>query len=471
MLTPVRGYPDKIKIYQMAASPFWQVRCYDSGKSIRRSTGATDKRDAFKFAKSLYEKINYDKRNGVAVRKTTRFDVCAKKMLEMQANRVALNDCTKMSHDNDIYLLDGKILPVFRDKDIAEIDHQSLKDFVAHICGDLKPSSIQRHFAIIRKVFDHASDRNLLKTLPKNQNKDEPRGWFTGREYATLLVRANKLVGTERAIRLAQKGAQVQGNLVCNLKFTADLPKMIELMVNSYIRPTDLKNMRYHHVEIVHNTHTFMRLSLPESKKHDKPIATQAKAVALNEEFYATHSVDGLASEQDYVLMPEFPNRDMALQLLQHQFNELLDDLGFKTGPRGEARTIYSLRHTCIMYALKHHTAEHVTIAKNARTSGEMNIAAIQGTQQKEMAFGSFGSLGQEQKFKPKQYLRPTTYACLRIASRRRCYEYYFFNSKVVHPSAKIATLRLGPSGRRVYVRNYGRPENCRRSQFEKQAQ
>lgn len=241
------------------------------------------------------------------------------------------------------------------------------------------------------------SDRNLLKTFPKNQNKDEPRGWFTESEYATLLVRANELVGTERAIRLAQKGAQVQGNLVCNLKFTADLPKMIELMVNSYIRPTHLKNMRYHHVEIVHNTHSFLRLSLPESKKHDKPIATQAKAVALNEEFYATHSVDGLASEQDYVLMPEFSNRDMALQLRQHQFNELLDDLGFKAGPYGEARTIYSLRHTCIMYALKYHTAEHVTIAKNARTSGEMierfyannltgemNIAAIQGTQKKK---------------------------------------------------------------------------------------
>jgi hypothetical protein len=419
-LTPVPGYPDKLKIYQIAASAFWQVRCFDNGKSIKRSTGTTDKREAFKFAKNLYEEIIFDKRNGVAITKTTRFDVCAKKMLEMQAARVARDDFTKMSHDNDIYLLDGKILPVFRDKDITEIDHQSLQDFVAKIGGDLKPSSIQRHLAIIRKVLDYASDRNLLKALPKFPKipkKDEPRGWFTEKEYAALLVRANELVGTERAIRQEPKGKQTQGNLVRNLKFTIDLPKMIEFMVNSYIRPTDLKNMQHQHVEIVRNMHTFLRLSLPESKKHDKPIATQAKAVTVYEELCTAHAADGLAGDQDYVFMPEFPNRDTALRRLQQQFNELLDDLGFKTGPRGEARTIYSLRHTCIMYALKHHTADHVTIAKNARTSvemierfyasdltGEMNIGAIQGTRQKAVVFGSFGKSGPTPTIKPKPY-------------------------------------------------------------------
>lgn len=34
-LQAVPGYPAKLKIYKIAASPFWQVRCYESGRSKR----------------------------------------------------------------------------------------------------------------------------------------------------------------------------------------------------------------------------------------------------------------------------------------------------------------------------------------------------------------------------------------------------------------------------------------------------
>lgn len=411
-LESVPGYPDKLKIYRIAASPFWQVRCFESGKTIKRSTGATDKREAIKFAKTLYDQLIFNKLNGVALTKQSRFDACAKKMLEAQTARVARKEITHQSHQNDIYLLESKILPTFREMDVGEITYDELEKFVGTIGKTgLSPSSIQRYLGIVRKVLDYALNRNILQALPKFpkiKKRDEPRGWFTTDEYKALVTRAKALIGTEHAIRAKPKKGQQQGNVIRRLKFTLDLQKMIEFMVDGFIRPTDLKNMQHQHVEIVRDEHVYLRLTLPTSKKHDKPIVTMEKAVAVYEELKAAHKKEGLASATDYVFMPEFTNRDTALRRLEQQFNYLLDDLGMKKGTRGEVRTIYSLRHTCIMYRLLYGDGiDLLTLARNARTSvemidrfyaselhGEMNIHSLHSSRFPEQTVADLGSLG-----------------------------------------------------------------------------
>lgn len=396
-LQPVPGYPDKLKIYRIAASRFWQVRCFQDGKQIKRSTGQTDKREAIKSAIQLYEQIIFNKLNGVAQTKKSRFDICAKAMMEMQATRVARKEISEDAHRNDQYFLDAKVLPEFRELDVAEINYEKLENFVAKIGVDLTGSSIQRYMGLIRKVLDYALNRNLLQTIPKFPKipkRDEPRGWFTPTEYDTLLKRAWELVGTEYVIRAEPKAGQKQGNVVRRMKLTSELPHMIAFMANSFIRPTDLKNMQHKHIEVVRGDHTFLRLTLPESKKHDKPVVTLEKAVDVYEKLAADHAKNALAEAHHYVFMPEFENRKTALRRLQQLFNYLLDDLNFKNGPRGEDRTIYSLRHTCIMHRLlEGDNIDLLTLARNARTSvemierfyasqltGEMNIDSLQST-------------------------------------------------------------------------------------------
>lgn len=401
-LQSIAGYPDKLKIYMITKSSFWQVRYYDgnSQKTIKRSTGQTDKREAIKSAKSFYEQIIFNSLNGVAMTKRSRFDICATGMMEVQATRVVRNEISAEAHRNDQYFLDAKVLPEFRDLDITEIDYVRLEDFVAKVGVDLSGSSIQRYLGLIRKILDYALNRNLLKSIPKFPKvakRDEPRGWFTPDEYVSLLKRANELVGHEDVIRAAPSGKQKQGNVVRRLKFTAELPHLIEFMTNSFIRPTDIKNMQHKHVEILRQDHTYLRLTLPESKKHDKPIVTLERAVDVYEQLTEEHAESGHAEADNYVFMPEFPNRDTALRRLQQQFNYLLDDLDFKTGPRGEERTIYNLRHTCIMHRLlEGGNIDLLTLARNARTSvemidrfyasqlsGEMNIEALQSVRSK----------------------------------------------------------------------------------------
>lgn len=369
-LASVRGYPDKLKIYRIEASPFWQVRCFESGKTVKLSTRTTDKQEAIEFAKATYNRILHAQATGKALTQGTRFDICSNKMLEAQKSRVERGELSKMAHDNDIYMLNKRILPEFGAMELASISYATLQDFVGKIGADLAPSSIQRHLGIVYKVMEYALHRQLLLALPNFptiKKKDEPRGWFPDAQYRALIARATELVGTSAKVQTTEAG------LPRTLKFTADLPKMIQFMVNSFIRPTDLKNMQHIHVEIVRSEQVYLRLTLPKSKSKGAPIVTMAEAVTVYEQLKSTYAEESLAEPDDYVFMPQYPNRDTALRELQHQFNYLLDDLGFKTGPQGEARTIYSLRHTSIMYRLLDgDKIDLLTLARNARTSVEM---------------------------------------------------------------------------------------------------
>ena len=75
-LTTVRGYPDKLKIYRIEASPFWKVRCFENGKTIKLSTKTTNKQEAIEFAKATYNRILHAQATGKALTQGTRFDIC-----------------------------------------------------------------------------------------------------------------------------------------------------------------------------------------------------------------------------------------------------------------------------------------------------------------------------------------------------------------------------------------------------------
>jgi hypothetical protein len=150
---------------------------------------------------------------------------------------------------------------------------------------------------------------------------------------------------------------------------------MIVFMVNSYIRPTDLKNMQHKHVDVVKNEWHYLRLNLPPSKGHKFPITTMPWAVRVYERITKRNAKRKLAGPEDYVFMPEYgeKSRGYALKMLQYQFDALLDLLDMKNSPQGEPRTIYSLRHSSIMFRLLYGASiDTLKLARNARTSPEM---------------------------------------------------------------------------------------------------
>ena len=53
----VPGYPEKLAIFRIQASKFWQVRCWHNGKTFRKTTKSQSKRSALIFARIFYEQL------------------------------------------------------------------------------------------------------------------------------------------------------------------------------------------------------------------------------------------------------------------------------------------------------------------------------------------------------------------------------------------------------------------------------
>jgi hypothetical protein len=214
-------------------------------------------------------------------------------------------------------------------------------------------------------------------------------------------------------VKEGQKDAR-SGTQIRRVVIPKDLLNVITLMVNSFISPTDLKIMQHKHVGVIdEGERQFLRLNLPKTKGHDTPIVTMRKAIGVyKRQFDATiPATDSkgkalpkekrIALAKDvYVFLPDEQNRDRALKELQVYFSLLTNHLGLKEGPNGEERTLYSLRHTCIMYRLMYGQGiDLLTLARNARTSpemidrfyarhlhGEMNLELIQSKRSRKLS-------------------------------------------------------------------------------------
>ena len=182
--------------------------------------------------------------------------------------------------------------------------------------------------------------------------------------------------------------------LVRRVHMTRDLPDLIVFMVNSYIRPTDVKNMQHGHVYVIDREYTYLRLELPPSKGHSYAITTMPWAVRVYQRLCARRAKErGSGLEipaNEYVFMPDAPSREDAMKKLQRQFEVVLEMTGLRRSNTGEIRSLYSLRHSSIMFRLLYGRAiDTLTLARNARTSPEMidrfYAAPLQGEMNIEM--------------------------------------------------------------------------------------
>lgn len=96
---------------------------------------------------------------------------------------------------------------------------------------------------------------------------------------------------------------------------------------------------------------------------------------------------------EDYVFMTQAKSRDNAIKSLGRQFDIVLDVTGMKVSNVGEPRSLYSLRHSSIMFRLMFGRAvDTLTLARNARTSPEMIDRFYAAPLQGEMNIGELQS-------------------------------------------------------------------------------
>jgi integrase len=421
----VNGYPHKLFIYQLDASKYWWVRYFAKGKTLRKSTKTENKADAINFAKQFFDDITHKVEQGVALGATS-FKACAVELVKAEEAKLARDEITKVTCDNLKYRIDKLVLPHFGAMDIKSINYSVLRDYLDTLSRQepkLSLSTISAYMGLVRKVLVDATRRNLLHHIPEFPKvgvQDTARGWFNGREYTRLWQAANRYKGRVIEVRKykGEKGETLTqyidttqpvekkfGKLMRKVSMTEDMRRLIVFMINSYIRPTDIKFMQHKHIDAVHGEYHYLRLRIPTTKKHNNPITTMPKAVEVYEKLKAFHAANGKAGADDYVFLPQYSSRDYALKQLQRQFEILLWDTKLGTGADGEERTLYSLRHTCIMYRLLYGDGINtLALARNARTSvemidrfyakpltGEMNVGMLQAKKRKRKIYDGEG--------------------------------------------------------------------------------
>lgn len=389
-LEKVSGY-GSLTIYQMAASPFWYARLYEGGKVIRRSLKVTGKRDAISAAKTWCVEVKYKQMNKLPLTKHSGFEVCARGLLDDNKALMVRGELSPEKVRYDTARLEADLMPYFGKYEIADIDYAVISGYINGLstARSLSVNSLKIHLSHIRTILKYAQRAGVITSLPafpKLKTVDTARPWFNSGEYASLHAVCRSKIGQ------TVKATRKDGRFLRNVTITQELYDLIIFMVNSFIRPTDIKVLQHKHVAIVRGQETYLRLTHPPTKKHGSPVVTLEMAVEVYDRLLARQQSEGYGRPDDYLFQPRQQNRDYALRDLSRQFDQLLKLANLKETPNGEARTLYSLRHTCIMFRLINgDSINSLTLARNARTSvdmidrfyakhltGEMNIGQLQ---------------------------------------------------------------------------------------------
>jgi hypothetical protein len=379
-MTRIAGYPRKLIIYMMEASPYWQVRYYEDGRVFKRSTKTSNKQAAVQRAKEIFADIVVNRVRGQVVsRLRGRFETVALQLMDHQRVRLMRGELTQATQENDHNRLRRDILPFFGNYEVKDVDYNVIDAYINQLtiqtgrgrAGVLSSGSIQLHLTQIGKILRFARRHGLIDALPAMptlRKQERSRDYFTPDEVTRLLSTANALVGDTDVIRIKRTGQFVR-----NVEISEDIGDLIEFMLHTFIRPTDLKVLQHQHVAVVRREQTYLRLTQPETKRHSLPMVSMPKAVAVYERLLARRQAVGPIRPSDYVFFPAWTDRQYAIVQMRRQFDLVLKRAGLKVSGRGESRTLYCLRHTAIMERLLNgDKIDVLSLARNARTSVEM---------------------------------------------------------------------------------------------------
>lgn len=378
-----KGYPDKLVIFKIPASSFWWVRYYTQKRVLKKSTKTENKKLAIEFAKKFYEDILLRERKLLPLGSSSSFEKVAQELIIEQSQLIERGERSEKLNINDEQKLVKDILPRFGKMNLKDITYKHLNQFVSELSQrKLKPATINNHLNLVHKVLALGQRENLIQNIPqfpKIKREDSPRGWFNLDEYDQL----KNTIKDEIKLKTNIRGHEI----------TDEMRFLVTFMVNTFLRPSDIKGLRHRNVQIVSDKNTYLRIQTDSSKTINTPIVSMQDAVGIYNNLIDFQTSKGRGvKKEDFVFFPHLPNREYALQTMRRQFDHILEKSDLKHTSTGEPRTLYSCRHSAIMFRLTMgESIDLLTLARNARTSvgmierfyakplqGEMNIDKIQ---------------------------------------------------------------------------------------------
>lgn len=383
----------------MDCSPYWWTRCFVNRRYTVRSTGIDaktgNKRDAYAFAKEVYSDAL------INVRANPRSKVKSRSFAVL-ANALVVNEKTtakKSLYLNDKGKVEGFLIPHFGAKNIDEIEYGDLVGMMDKLNQkDLAPATKKHYLSLMSKIFKFAVQEGVLKIIPQlpkisgRLKTKEKRDYLTKGEYTVL---------NNTAAKLAKAGERVRG-----VPITEEMRLLNKFMVNSFLRPTDIKVLKHKHItkktdkDEYGESVQWLTLGHPATKTTAYEVQAMPATVGIYEELiefrkadhkqnlkeaqavtgkdkYGKDKRDKALAEleaspyldpDDYVFFPSYKNRDTMMGTWGRLFRKVVEEskLEAKTGKN---LSLYSLRHTSIMFRLMFGNVDTLLLAKNARTS------------------------------------------------------------------------------------------------------
>jgi hypothetical protein len=307
------------------------------------------------------------------------FRYFANKALLLEHQKCFQGDITKQTLGMFISRLRAQLGPYFDKTHIGSIQIKQIAEFILHLQDQsIKPITIKQYLGLLKRILQIALDEGAiykLPSFPKLKTKSIPRGSFSLPEYWALVKASKQLAdevddGDEKALthRSTSAGAFKKRETV-----PLEMRWLIRFMVNSFIRPVDIKLIQHKHIEVIVGPNTYLRLNLPETKRHTGQVVTMRAANSVYQRLKQYQECRGYGKPNDYLFLPEAKDREGAIQLLTTHFRKILEKANLRTGQYGQLRTLYSLRHTAITFRLLFGNGiDLLTLARNARTSVEM---------------------------------------------------------------------------------------------------
>ena len=291
--------------------------------------------------------------------------------------KIAHGELHKDKNKKNQYVYERHIKPFFTKYDIKDIDADALERFRYYLAEqELGKSTQQDYLNLTMVLLKEAQRKGVIAHIPTKPTiklEDEVRGYFDKDEYTKLWQTAKFNIGKTFEYK---DGA---GRTYRKVKLTQECFDLIMFMKNTYIRPTDVKVIKHRHVhKVLRGNHTLIELRHPATKGHKQHMASTEMAWEHYQRIRANSVEAGFGKPDDYLFAPDMKNRDSALAMLTNQFTAVLEMAELKQDAEGKNRTLYSLRHTAIVTAIRQGVPISI-IAPNARTS-ELMINRFYGS-------------------------------------------------------------------------------------------
>jgi hypothetical protein len=370
-LSAIRIYRG-VSIYKVSGSQYWYVRIWDRDRKryVVKGTGETSVIRAREFAKDHALSLLKEEH---PVERQFMFHHFAMKCLSKNEALAAKGDrnigyvkSIKWSLQN----ADWGLLKWFGSKDVRKLSTRDFTQYMEYLTKkrpDLTASTKNTIMASFRNVLKTARDEGAIDVIPNTpraKQRDNPRPFFRFYPLVSRRDDAYKKV-LDTAKQMAREGVVIRGMTV-----TDELYDLILFLAHSFVRPlvSEVYAIRHSDVTVAKNPKRLI-VVVRNGKTGYRAANTMPGAVAVYERIRKRYPD---AREQDYIFLPQYPNRVTASKIFQRQFKELMARAAIETDSiTGKKHTIYSIRHTaiCMRIILSQGKVNIFNLAKNAGTS------------------------------------------------------------------------------------------------------